>query len=77
MNPGQQMFYDFVLQRVREDKTEEAKAMMLENFRLQEAGLFTLEVMRQNAPKMLSLIKPEFVEEFQQAAAHMSSTLGK
>lgn len=75
MNPGQQQFYNFFMERVQEDKVEEAKAIMLENFKLQDEGKFTLEHMQQNAPKMISLIKSEFVEEFKKAAAHMSATL--
>lgn len=45
--------------------------MMLENFKLQDEGKFTKEIMQQNAPKIMSCIK----EEFKHAAAHMSSTL--
>lgn len=75
MNANQQRFYDFVMERVKEDKAEEAKAMILENFKKQDEGTFTLEYMRQNTPKMMSFIKPEFLEEFKNAAAHMSSTL--
>ena len=76
MNQGQQKFFDFVMERVREDKAEEAKAMLLENFKRQEEGTFTQEYMQQNAPKLLLLIQPEFVEEFKRAAEHMRSTLG-
>lgn len=77
MNAGQQRFYSFVMERVKEECAEEAKAMMLENFKRQDEGTFTREYMQQNAPKLLSYIKPEFIEDLQKAAAHMSATLGK
>lgn len=75
MNPGQQMFYDFYMQRVQQGKTDEANAVMNESFARQNSGTFTLEYMQQIMPQMISLLKPECVEEFQAAAAHMSSTL--
>lgn len=57
MNAGQQQFYNFVMARVKEDKAEEAKAMMLENFKRQDEGTFTREYMQQNAPRLMSYIK--------------------
>ncbi|MCL2339720.1 MAG: hypothetical protein FWC59_02325 [Actinomycetia bacterium] len=75
MNADQKNFFDFFMARVQADKSEEAREMLLGNFKRQEDGQFTAEYMQQIAPKMLALLKPEFVEEFKNAAAHMSSTL--
>ena len=76
MNPGQQNFYNFILARAQEGKAEEAKALLLENFKLQDEGGFTKEVMGQNVMKLMALVKPEHLDELKQAAAHMGGTLG-
>ncbi len=75
MNPGQQMFYDFYMQRVQPGQETEAKAMMEESFKRQDEGTFDMAYMGQLMPKMIAMLKPECVEEFQAAAAHMRSTL--
>ena len=75
MNPGQQHFYHFMLERVQAGKEEEMKALLRENFKAQDAGTFTKEYMQQTMPKLMAMIRPECMGELQQAAAHMDSTL--
>lgn len=75
MNIGQKKFYDFVMERVQNGKEEQIKAIMNESFKRQEDGTFTKEYMAEIAPKMIALIRTECVEEFKQAAAHMSGQL--
>lgn len=75
MDANQQRFYDFFMERVKEDCAGDARALLQENFKRQDEGTFTQEYMRQGMPRLMSFLKPECVEEFQQAAAHMSSTL--
>lgn len=77
MDEGQQKFYDFVMARVKEGKEEEIKAIINESFKRQQEGTFTKEYMAETAPKMIMLLRPEFVEEFKKAAEHMSSQLKK
>jgi len=77
MNPGQKMFHDFALQRVQPCKEAELEAVMAESFKRQDDGTFTREYMGAAVPKMLALIRPECIEEFQKAAAHMNSQLEK
>lgn len=77
MNEGQQRFYEFVMSRVIEGKEEEIKAIMNESFKRQQEGTFTKEYMAGTAPKMIMLLRPECVEEFKEAAQHMSSQLKK
>jgi len=38
MNQGQKVFYDFIMERVREDKKEEAKALLEQSFPLLRRG---------------------------------------
>ncbi|WP_312105635.1 hypothetical protein [Lachnoclostridium sp.] len=75
MNEGQQRFYDFVMERVQEGKEEDIKAIMSESFKRQQEGTFSKEYMTEIVPKMIMLLKPECVEEFKNAAQHMSSQL--
>ncbi|HCL03978.1 MAG TPA: hypothetical protein DHW61_16490 [Lachnoclostridium phytofermentans] len=75
MNEGQQRFYDFVMGRVQEGKEEDIKAIMSESFKRQQEGTFSKEYMTEIVPKMIMLLKPECVEEFKNAAQHMSSQL--
>ncbi|CAM3993984.1 hypothetical protein [Bacillus paramycoides] len=60
---GQEMFLNFILQRVQEDKQDEAKAILTENFKKQDEGAFSKEDIEQFIPKMISLLKPEKLEE--------------
>lgn len=63
MNEGQQKFLGFILDRVQEDKKEEAKTLLQENFKKQVAGTFNKEDAMGFMPKMMSLLKIEHVEE--------------
>lgn len=66
MNQGQEKFLGFVLERVQEDKVEEAKALLADNFKKQAEGTFTQEDALQFMPKMITLLKPEKVKEVQE-----------
>jgi hypothetical protein len=63
MNPGQEQFLNFILERTRADKKEEAKAMLVENFKKQAEGQFTYDDIVKFVPKMLSLLEPDRVDE--------------
>ncbi|MEK5080617.1 hypothetical protein MKX73_16970 [Solibacillus sp. FSL W7-1436] len=68
----QEMFSNFILQRVKEDKMEEAKALLAENFKKQDEGTFTKEDVEQFVPKMLDYLKPEKIEEIRTIAKQFS-----
>ena len=68
----QEMFSNFILQRVKEDKMEEAKALLAENFKKQDEGTFTKEDVEQFVPKMLEYLKPEKIEEIRTIAKNFS-----
>lgn len=65
MNQGQEQFLGYILERVQEDKVEEAKALLADNFKKQAEGKFTYDDIVQFIPKMIALLKPEKVEEVQ------------
>lgn len=69
---GQEMFLNFILQRVKEDKVEEAKAVLEENFKKQDEGTFTKEDIEQFIPKMMNLLKPEKLDEVKAVAQNFS-----
>ncbi|PGL71073.1 hypothetical protein [Bacillus sp. AFS055030] len=60
---GQEMFLNFILERVQEGKEDEAREILLENFRKQDEGTFSLDEVQQFVPKMITLLKPEKLEE--------------
>ncbi|HDK7171147.1 TPA: hypothetical protein PTW95_001258 [Clostridium botulinum] len=65
MNQGQEKFLGFILERVEEDKAEEAKALLADNFKKQAECNFTHDDITQFIPKMAMLLKPDKIEEVQ------------
>jgi len=76
MNQGQKIFHDFAMGRVQTGRETEMENMMSESFQRQDMGTFTMEYMNGIMPKMMDLLRPECVEEFKQAAAHMRTQIG-
>ncbi len=75
MNPGQKQFYDFFIERTKDDKKEEAKALLEDGFARQAAGTFDKAFLEQVMPKYFEIIKPEAVDELKTAMAHFASRL--
>lgn len=75
MNQGQEMFYNFFMERAKEEKKEEAKVLLEEGFARQAAGTFDKAYLQEIMPRYFSLIKPEAVEELKQAMEHFASRL--
>lgn len=63
MNQGQEKFLAFILERVQEDKIDEAKALLSESFKKQSEGTFSHEYIMEFIPKMIALLKADKVEE--------------
>ncbi|SFI40104.1 hypothetical protein SAMN02799624_00829 [Paenibacillus sp. UNC496MF] len=74
---GQDMFAQFILQRVQEGKEEEARAVLAENFRKQDVGTFSKNDVEGFIPKMLTLLKPDKVAEVQAVVAQFSGNFGQ
>lgn len=74
---GQEMFLRFILQRVQEGKEEEAREILLENFKKQDEGTFSQEDIQEFIPKMIALLKPEKLEEVKAAVKQFSGSFGK
>lgn len=75
MNPGQEMFYNFFIERTIKGKEEEAKALLNTGFEKQAAGTFDKAYLEEVMPKYFELIKPECIEELQKAMAHFGGNL--
>lgn len=75
MNPGQEMFYNFFLERTISGKEDEAKVLLNAGFEKQAAGTFDSAYFKEVMPKYFELIKPEYVEELQKAMAHFGGNL--
>ncbi|AET69264.1 hypothetical protein Desor_3804 [Desulfosporosinus orientis DSM 765] len=65
MNHGQEQFLSFILERVKDDKVEEAKVLLDESFKKLMEGNFTQDDIVQFLPKMIALLKPEKLSEVQ------------
>lgn len=73
---GQEMFLNFILQRVQEGKENEAKEILTENFRKQAEGTFSQEDIQEFIPKMISLLKPEKLDEVATVVKQFSGEFG-
>lgn len=75
MNPGQEQFYHFFMQRVRTGKEEEAKALLNAGFEKQANGTFNTAHLDAVMPKYFALIQPEFAEDLDKAMKYFRSNL--
>ena len=73
---GQEMFLNFILQRVQEGKEDEAKEILLVNFKKQDEGTFSQEDIQEYIPKMISLLKPDKLEEVYAVVKQFAGNFG-
>jgi hypothetical protein len=77
MNPGQEQFYNFILERVKEDKAEEAKELLNDNFKKQAEGSFTHEDIMNFIPRISDLLKPDKAGEVQAVMKEFAANFNK
>jgi hypothetical protein len=75
MNPGQEQFFNFFMQRVIPGKEEEARALLNAGFEKQADGTFNAAYLTEVMPKYFALIRPEFADDVNNAMAHFRSNL--
>lgn len=75
MNSGQEMFYNFFMERVIKGKEEEAKTLLNTGFEKQAAGTFDAAYLEEIMPKYFELIKPECIDDLKKAMAHFGGNL--
>ena len=63
MENGQNLFFDFILERTPDDKKDEMAAFLDEAFKPPEDGSFDPEAFQKNNEIVLSMLKPEAVDE--------------
>lgn len=59
----QEIILDYILERVKEDRVEEAKTLFAENFKKITEGSLAKEEMMMLIPVAMDLLKPDKVEE--------------
>ncbi|MDR4936970.1 hypothetical protein RGU11_11320 [Rossellomorea marisflavi] len=74
---GQEKFLSFILQRVQDGKEEEAKRILMENFKKQQAGTFSEEDALSFLPKITPLLKDEKINEVQAVVKQFSKTFNQ
>lgn len=63
MNQGQEQFFNFILERIQDNKKDEAKTLLNESFAKQSEDLFSIEYMNHFSSKILEILKPEYADE--------------
>lgn len=75
MNSKQEQFYNFILMNTKNDKQEDAKALLQESFAKQMDGTFNQAYLETFIPKMLELIKEENIEQVKNIMFNFKSQL--
>jgi len=75
MNPGQEQFYNFIMERILEEHKDTVKELMNKNFRKQADGAFTRADMMETQEMLMKMLKPEAMEEVKTAMAHFASQM--
>ncbi len=63
MNPGQEKFLNFIMERVDDENKNKAKELLNESFAKQNDCTFNRAYLVEFIPKMIGLIKEENIEE--------------
>lgn len=66
MTQPQEMFFQFIMQHVKEDSRDQARALLDEAFAKQQEGSMDKLYLLGFLPRMLACIKPESVEQVKQ-----------
>ena len=61
MNSGQEKFFNFIMERVNDQ--DKAKELLSESFAKQANGGFNQEYLMSFIPRMMAIVKPEFMDE--------------
>ena len=75
MNPGQEKFLEFMMDRAQGGKEADLKEALLDSFSKQKEAPLTKEGFLSLKKQMQSLIKPEAMEEVSQAMDHFGKNL--
>lgn len=75
MNQGQEQFQSFILERIQEERKEDATALLNECFKKQDEGTFTRQDITQFIPKLIPLLHPDKVEEVHEVIKNFAHRL--
>ena len=63
MNEIQEQFYNFFIEKVIEEKKEEAIKLLETTFEKQNKGEFNFQYFKETEPKYMALVKSEYMDE--------------
>jgi len=75
MNQGQELFYNFIVERVHDEYKDAAKKLLDESFTKQASGTFTRDDMVKAQEAIMKMLKPEVLAEVIAAMAHFASQM--
>lgn len=75
MKEEQEKFTNFILEKVPENKKEDAMALLADYFKKQEDGTFTKNDISIFASKIIIILKPEAIEEVQTVMKQFSHSI--
>jgi hypothetical protein len=64
LNKGRRQFLEFVLERIRPEKEDEAKKVISTFFVLQDEGALNLKITKATEWQIIAMLEPKYVEEF-------------
>ncbi len=73
MNPGQQQFYTFIMERVRDEKKEEAKTLLEDSLARQTDGTFSRAYLHDIMPNFTDIVNPEAIEDVKAAMSQFAT----
>lgn len=77
MEQGQRQFYNYIIERVKEDRLEDAKMLLGDSFRKQSDGEFSRDDAVQFASKIEGLLKEDKVSEVRSVMQNFSQNMGR
>lgn len=67
---AQDKFFDFIIERTQDDKKAEMQAQLEDSFKKQQEGGFDALAFAASAAAIISMLKPEFVDEVKDIIAN-------
>jgi len=77
LDAGQEKFFNYILDRVKTDKLDEAKALLAESFQHQQNNSFTPQYLMEFGTKIVTFLKVEHVEEVKKIMSTFGSQMTK
>lgn len=77
MNPGQEKFLNFILEKVDKNQIEAVKEFMQQNFQKQQEGTFGMKEIEETRVFLQEKVKPEYLEEVKAVMQQFAGNFAK